>query len=240
MTKLTAHVHGVLTLGKLLNGYLIVNGQEVTIIDAGVSAGFVKTIEKKLQELGLGWSNVTNILITHNHPDHIGGLAELQKHTNAPTLIHRLDASVVRGEQPQQMADPSTLGFFGRIMQNGMRSGSGSIIPARVDGTFDDGDTLNQVLPNLTVVQLDGHSYGQSGFWIPEEKTLIGGDVLMNFPIMGLVMPVRIPSVDWERVKVSIKRVDELGVENLLMGHGAPLIGNAHQVVRALIAKKHL
>lgn len=237
MTYINAHVRGVLTLLNGLNGYLILNGDAVTVVDAGVNAGFVGAIERELAQIGRTLADVRHILITHAHPDHIGGLAELQRRTNATTWVHALDAPVVRGDEPQAMSDEREAGFFGRVMLKSMRQSAKSIAPARVDVAFAWGDALDDILAGLTTVQLDGHSYGQTGFWHEGERWLIGGDVLMRFP-WGLVFPLRLPSVDWNAAMASIRRVDSMNVDTLLLGHGVPLVGNAHVQVRAFVKKR--
>ncbi|MEQ9208236.1 MAG: MBL fold metallo-hydrolase, partial [Pseudomonadales bacterium] len=50
--------------------WLIENGEETWIVDPGDASPVLKTLKSREREL-------TGILITHHHPDHIGGVAEL-------------------------------------------------------------------------------------------------------------------------------------------------------------------
>jgi len=50
--------------------WLIENGEETWVVDPGDADPVLKTLEPRAQKL-------TGILITHHHPDHIGGVAEL-------------------------------------------------------------------------------------------------------------------------------------------------------------------
>ena len=54
------------------------------IIDMGIS---YLTLKKSLEENSLSFEQITGILITHNHKDHINGLASLIKKTNLQAFI---------------------------------------------------------------------------------------------------------------------------------------------------------
>lgn len=65
------------------SGNCIYIGTENThlLIDAGISA---KRIEKGLSELGVKGSELSGILITHEHSDHIGGLGVFSRKNEVP------------------------------------------------------------------------------------------------------------------------------------------------------------
>lgn len=235
MSQLTQRVYGVLTLQSFLNGYIVVHEDgTLTAIDAGMT-GYFRAFERVLGQMNRTWKDVKRIFITHAHIDHVGGLAELQaKAPHAITYVHRLDAPIVRGEQLPQTARAEELGIIGRMMLPFVAKNRTA--PARVDETPEDGNVLNSIAQGATVILLNGHSHGQIGLWLPQERTLIGGDVMMRFP-WGLSLPLRPPSVDWQAVKKSVHRVDALGVQTLCLGHGAPLVGNATPAIQALAQK---
>ena len=54
------------------------------IIDMGIS---YLTLKRSLEENSLSFNQITGILITHNHKDHVNGLAALTKKTNIPVYI---------------------------------------------------------------------------------------------------------------------------------------------------------
>ena len=73
------------------------------LIDAGIS---VKRIEKGLSELGVKASELSGILITHEHSDHIGGLGVFSRRNEIPiyTTIEtyeQIRASKSVGELPE-------------------------------------------------------------------------------------------------------------------------------------------
>ncbi len=56
-----------------VSAYLLVRGTEVAIVDTGTS-GNTGAIEATLSDVGLGWANVGNVILTHKHGDHVGSL----------------------------------------------------------------------------------------------------------------------------------------------------------------------
>ncbi|HOO96154.1 MAG TPA: MBL fold metallo-hydrolase [Caldisericia bacterium] len=76
---------------RVVNGHLEVN--TYIVFCPGSKNGFVidpsyepEKVISKIDELGL---NITHIINTHEHPDHIAGNEALKKHTNAKICIYR-------------------------------------------------------------------------------------------------------------------------------------------------------
>lgn len=59
-----------------VSAYLIARGQEAAVVDTGV-AGSAGAIGEGLGEIGLDWSAVGHVILTHHHPDHVGSLNEV-------------------------------------------------------------------------------------------------------------------------------------------------------------------
>jgi glyoxylase-like metal-dependent hydrolase (beta-lactamase superfamily II) len=232
MLQITENIYGIMTKMQYMNYYLIENNGVLSVIDIGINAADVDTLERELQSKGWSLAQVKHILITHAHFDHIGGLATLQARTDAQTCVHHLDADVVRGTQKIVFEKPENLGFLDRLMLPIIVNQK--VEPAQVDIELHGGEVLVDVLPGLEVIPLHGHSYGQCGFWLPDEKLLIGGDVMMNLP-WGLSKPVRAASPDWDEALRSVRKVAELEPQVLCLGHGAILRGNIRDKMAHLL-----
>lgn len=63
-----------------VSAYLLQRGTDVTIVDTGT--GTTEEFESGLATLGSGWGNVANVILTHSHGDHVGGLGAVIE--NAP------------------------------------------------------------------------------------------------------------------------------------------------------------
>lgn len=57
-----------------VSAYILVRGGEAAVVDTGV-AGSEGDIEAALERIGLDWSAVGHVVLTHMHPDHAGSAA---------------------------------------------------------------------------------------------------------------------------------------------------------------------
>ncbi len=73
-----------LASGSNGNCYYIGNDKEAVLIDAGIHC---KELEKRMSRLGLSMKNVKAVFISHEHADHIRGLAGFAKKWSPPIYI---------------------------------------------------------------------------------------------------------------------------------------------------------
>lgn len=67
--------------GSSGNCYYLGTRNKGLLIDAGISA---REIEKDLREMGLNWSNIMGVLITHDHADHIRAVGQIGERFHVP------------------------------------------------------------------------------------------------------------------------------------------------------------
>ena len=85
------------------------NGRTKLLVDAGFSE---RILRERLRSIGVSFSQIQGILITHEHADHILGLATITKRYATPVI-----------------ADPRTLAAIEQILTAGMlRSESGTLV----------------------------------------------------------------------------------------------------------------
>jgi len=75
-----------LASGSSGNCSLVCAGDTLLLIDAGISC---RRIEQSLRALGRTLGDLTAVFITHEHADHVGGLATLSKKSAAPVYVTR-------------------------------------------------------------------------------------------------------------------------------------------------------
>lgn len=185
------------------NAYLVADevSKQAVIFDAPDS-----TVAPLLDEaVKRGW-DVIGLWLTHGHFDHVADHAVVtRRFPNAKVLIHPLDEAKLQ----KPMSSMFSLPF---------------VIPARsADGHLADGQKLSIGAIEVEVIHTPGHSPGHVMFYIPAEKILIGGDLI----IMGAVGRTDLPDADFGTLQESIRRVMKLPDDTqLLGGHGdASLLG---------------
>jgi len=84
-----------LNSGSNANCYYIGNNNEAVLIDAGLSC---RETERRMKQLELPMERVKAIFISHEHADHITGLAGISKKYQLPVYI--TDSTLVRSNMP--------------------------------------------------------------------------------------------------------------------------------------------
>lgn len=83
--------------------YLVDAGSELVMIDAGVGYG-MKRIEENIRSMGWQPAQVWQIIATHCHIDHIGGLWPWKEQYGPKIIAHVLDRAGIEGENDQLTA----------------------------------------------------------------------------------------------------------------------------------------
>ncbi|BBC72464.1 subclass B3 metallo-beta-lactamase [Altererythrobacter sp. B11] len=128
-----------------ITAILVIGDQGNVLIDSGTRVG-ADVVAANIEKLGFKLSDVKLLLTSHEHFDHVGGIAELQRRTGAKLLASPAAAPVMASGEPSEL-DP----------QNGILD---SFAPARVDGILEDGKPVK--LGSLTFVPVftPGHTPG--------------------------------------------------------------------------------
>jgi glyoxylase-like metal-dependent hydrolase (beta-lactamase superfamily II) len=213
-----------ISLGNV-NAFLIRDGDELTAIDAG-HPGDEEKILAAVRDLGHQPDDLRNILITHAHYDHAGGLAALKAATGAAAWMHPLDAELVRAgraERPHQVAP----GVLNRILfWVFVRGNPDTVPPAEVEHEVED-DQMISLAGGLRAVHMPGHCAGQLAFlWPRHGGVVFAADAAAN--AMGLRLSITYEDLD--QGKKSLQKLSEQAFEVAVFGHGDPIqSGAAHR-----------
>lgn len=170
-----------------VNAYLINTGTKLVLIDTGAGVLIGPTLGKllgNLQAAGYSPEQVDEVLLTHMHPDHEGGLAKDGKAVfpNAVVRGDQRDADYWLTQATMDKAPTDAKGFF-----QGAMSSLQPYVAAHTYKPFK-GDT--QLLPGISSVQGYGHTAGHTAYAIESkgQKFLVSGD-LIHVPAVQLDHP---------------------------------------------------
>jgi glyoxylase-like metal-dependent hydrolase (beta-lactamase superfamily II) len=79
------------------NAYLIEVDERAMLVDSGLSSS-AKAVVAELSAARI--PRVTDVVLTHYDPDHVGGAAAVQRATGATVWLGAADARILRGEVP--------------------------------------------------------------------------------------------------------------------------------------------
>jgi glyoxylase-like metal-dependent hydrolase (beta-lactamase superfamily II) len=220
----------------LVNVYLIRDGDQVTIIDAGAPA-YWSQLPAALAEMGSSLDKVHSVVLTHGHSDHVGFAERIRREKGTPIRIHEADAALARGEVPNPSKGLGPirirpmLGFF----LWGLRNGGLRIKAIREVVTFGDGATLD-VPGSPRVILVPGHTPGSAVLHVPSLNALFTGDAMATRSVMtGVTGPQIAPfTADRKQALESLSRLEGVEAGTVLPGHGDPWTGGVDEAVRLI------
>jgi glyoxylase-like metal-dependent hydrolase (beta-lactamase superfamily II)/8-oxo-dGTP pyrophosphatase MutT (NUDIX family) len=181
------------------NCYLIYTSQELLIIDPGSPyEDEQQTLAETVAELIAAGRTVREIVLTHMHPDHVGGVNALRKQLDESTKVaaHKLTA--------EPLAET-----------------------VRVDRLIEDGDIINlQGTPaiSLRAMHTPGHARGHLCFHEERTGTLISGDNIVG---LGSVL-IETTQGNMREYLDSLRRMRALPNLSVIFGGHGPAIANPY------------
>lgn len=175
---LEAHGQSLEAYEPPCNVTLYRDGRNTVLFDVGAGADFMPSagkIDTALEAVGIAPEDVTHVVMTHGHPDHIWGLLDDfddPKFQNARHLIGRVERDY--------WTDPGTVDSIGAARTT-FAVGAARRLGAIGDRleVFEDGDT---VVPGVEAVATVGHTPGHMSFMVSGEggSALVLGDAIAN------------------------------------------------------------
>ncbi|MBI2849677.1 MAG: MBL fold metallo-hydrolase [Chloroflexi bacterium] len=204
-TKISPDIYQITVMGANI---ILIAEEKLTLIDTGYRNTSLHIIES-IHQLGRSPEDIGLIIITHNHIDHVGGLAELKPLTSAKVAIHRTDI--------------------------GQRKNLPSARDQDIDIRLEGGDVFD-VLGGLEVIHTPGHTPGSICLFSRQNKLLIVGDALRKRRNV-IHIPHKTLSFDLTQAVESARKLAQLDCDTICFGHGLPLTGGIHSKMQDLVAR---
>jgi len=167
-----------------INCYVVRGAGRTILIDAG--AGGIKQwggrLIRNLSLAGVEPGDIDTILLTHAHPDHVGGLVDSAGHIifpNAELVVHQRELAFWQDDGNLSRASERARGNF--LIARQVFSGYRNTLRTFAEG---------EVLPGVKAMPLPGHTDGHSGylFEAAAQSLLVWGDIV-HFPHIQIERP---------------------------------------------------
>ena len=132
-----------------VNALVVRTGARTVLLDAGLGPSVHGSLIASLQTAGVSPAEITDVVITHTHGDHVGGLVDAADGLAFPKATIRMAASEWAWMQGQQGSANLTKAIAPHVK------------------TFTPGVTI---APGITPIALEGHTRGHVGYEIVSGK----------------------------------------------------------------------
>ncbi|MCD9025726.1 MBL fold metallo-hydrolase [Cohnella silvisoli] len=141
--------------------WLVKEKSGITLVDTGLGM-MAKGILNTVEQLKAG--PLERIVLTHGHPDHIGGLKRIWRSKTVPTYAHRIEIPYMQGDLSYRKGrKPATYVEKGLIQALG-----------------EDEQGQLQRIGSLTPYFTPGHSPGHVVFYHEWDQVLLAGDLFTS------------------------------------------------------------
>ncbi len=229
-----------------VNSYLVRGDKGFLMVDTGwnIDAAY-QAVAAQLAEIGADIRQISQIVITHIHPDHYGLAGRLKEISHARLYVHRLDTALVQDRYLNM--DPllkQTIEWFmvngvpptmaGALQNASVSMAMRFVLPVAPDVQLEGGETISTGVFDLKVVWTPGHSKGHICLYEPANQLLFSGDhMLPNItPNIGLhpqssANPIR-------EFIASLRLIAAMDINLVLPGHEKPFTGAKERVAQLI------
>lgn len=209
-----------IAIDRFVYSYLLA-GETITLIDTGI-AGCERVIFDYIRSIGRDPREISLIILTHSHPDHIGAARAIREEIGCSIMAHPAERVWIEDADCQSRERPVP-GFSTLV------GGSVTLDHELVDGDVIDPDGTEEY--EILVYHTPGHSAGSISLLVQGEGALFCGDAV---PVEG-----DLPVYDDARQSVlSIRKLQAVkGIRYLLSAWDEPRTGETayERMTRALL-----
>ncbi|MCM3726485.1 MBL fold metallo-hydrolase [Neobacillus cucumis] len=216
---------------KSYNFFLVKQENSLTLIDAGLNTDDCwNSLQRTLKVHGYTLTDITGIILTHHHTDHVGLVNRIVSTHSIPVYAHPYAILVLKRDSEYIKM---RVEFFRKLYQ---QMGCGDMGERQVANLYNpislhEDEKIHCEIQQITdnklfgfdILDIPGHSPDQIAFYHKECKWLFAGDLLIeNLPSNAFIEP----DVDGNRTKSllqqrqSLEKCLSMDVELVFSGHG--------------------
>jgi glyoxylase-like metal-dependent hydrolase (beta-lactamase superfamily II) len=219
-----------------INVYLIRSRDGFLLLDCGLKTNACReALAAALDALGIAWSAIRQIVVSHLHPDHFGLAAELRRRSGAHVLMHRAEAELVA---PHFLDRDFFSWHTGWLEENGVPAAESATISQaslgvaelvdvpEADRQLEDGDRLPIAGGELEAMWSPGHSPGLLTFYCARRKLYFSSDHIIETITPNIGLHARAAGNPLGDYLASLERVRSKEIHWILPAHGRPFSGH--------------
>ena len=225
MREVIRGITWLLGTGYDCNVYIIESDGNSLLIDSGLGDKQIYGVGLETNSLPLlrkmiKEKNINQVLLTHGHIDHVGGIMALQSDFNFEIITSDIEAKfLVQGKD--SYIDP-ILGS--------------SCDPVKISKTVKENDTIKIGKFIFKVLLTPGHTAGSICLWDEAQNILISGDTV--FP-QGSFGRTDLPSGNSNQLILSLERLAKLKINVLLPGHMSPQVSDNSDIISSSLQESY-
>jgi hydroxyacylglutathione hydrolase len=210
----------IFPIPMLVDTIYAVRGEGVILIDGG-DPHKIENLKRELARVSIKPKDIKLILLTHGHWDHIGSAKEIQALTGTRILMHQKDMHFLDETHPSQ---PPGFTLWGKVIIEGLKlyTSNMHISTFTVDIIAGDEEiSLAEYGIPGKVVHTPGHTWGSVSVLLDGGQAFVG-DLAMNLFPMRLNPGLPIFGDDMQVVKISWRKMLDMGAKTVYPAHGKP------------------
>ena len=229
-----------------INAYLIqAENGGYTLIDSGwdTDEAFI-FLKGQMAEIGARPEEISQIIITHIHPDHYGLAGRLKRLSQAKLYAHHVEKEYIKSRYInmdrllQQLEHWLEVNGVPVDELESLKIASTSmarvVLPTMPDIVLNGGETITAGPFSFKVLWTPGHSPGHISLYEPNRKILISGDHILPGITPNIALHPQSGPNPLGQYLNSLNTVKQLEVELILPGHRHPF-KNLHNRIDQII-----
>nr|WP_235872284.1 MBL fold metallo-hydrolase [Siminovitchia acidinfaciens] len=231
---------------KSINFYLLKTDESLILIDAGLNNNECwNALNDTLNKNGLEIKDISHIILTHHHIDHVGLVNRIASTNPVPVYAHPLAFPRLRRDEKFIYG---RIEFFSKLYKEmGCgESGKKQIEHLRKAAEANESQKIEcdlyELSPgrfeNFEIIEVPGHAPDQIALYAADEDWLFAGDLLISHISSNALVE---PDATGERIRSlsahndSLKKVLSTPMDTVFSGHGV-LIENPRELIEKRMA----